>query len=76
MHPVGFEPTHLAALEPESSVYANFTTGAKTARIISYRTVECKGESELQKENSLAELYRANLLYYAAHETADGTEVG
>ena len=28
MHPVGFEPTHLAALEPESSVYANFTTGA------------------------------------------------
>ena len=28
VHPVGFEPTHLAALEPESSVYANFTTGA------------------------------------------------
>ena len=28
MHPVGFEPTHLAALEPESGVYANFTTGA------------------------------------------------
>ena len=28
MHPVGVEPTHLAALEPESSVYANFTTGA------------------------------------------------
>ena len=28
MHPGGFEPTHLAALEPESSVYANFTTGA------------------------------------------------
>ena len=28
MHPVGFEPTHLAAPEPESGVYANFTTGA------------------------------------------------
>ena len=31
MHPVGVEPTHLAALEPESSVYANFTTGATGA---------------------------------------------
>ena len=28
VHPVGFEPTHLAAPEPESGVYANFTTGA------------------------------------------------
>ena len=27
-NPVGVEPTHLAAQEPESCVYANFTTGA------------------------------------------------
>ena len=28
VHLVGLEPTSLAALEPESSVCANFTTGA------------------------------------------------
>ena len=33
MHLVGLEPTSLAALEPESSVCANFTTGA-TGRIV------------------------------------------
>ena len=26
---MGFEPTHLAALEPKSSAYANFATSAK-----------------------------------------------
>ena len=33
VHLVGLEPTSLAALEPESSVCANFTTGA-TGRIV------------------------------------------
>ena len=34
VHPVGFEPTHLAAPEPESGVYANFTTGASGGKYI------------------------------------------
>ena len=34
VHPVGFEPTHLAAPEPESGVYANFTTGASRGKYI------------------------------------------
>ena len=34
VHPVGFEPTHLAVPEPESGVYANFTTGATEAKYI------------------------------------------
>ena len=46
MHPVGFEPTHLAALEPESSVYANFTTGANG--VIRYQIMENKARGFLK----------------------------
>ena len=46
MHLVGLEPTSLAALEPESSVCANFTTGAsrEAARIISKIRAQVNGE--------------------------------
>ena len=43
MHPVGFEPTHLAALEPESSVYANFTTGAAEGKYTKNRSLVSMG---------------------------------
>lgn len=29
MHPMGLEPTCVKTLEPKSSAYANFATGAK-----------------------------------------------
>ena len=43
MHLVGLEPTSLAALEPESSVCANFTTGAQREDSISNNPILAQG---------------------------------
>lgn len=43
MHLVGLEPTSLSALEPESSVCANFTTGAQLEDSISNNPILAQG---------------------------------
>ena len=66
MHPVGFEPTHLAAPEPESGVYANFTTGATW--VIVYHTKPRRARGNFHKNAD-------RLFWRRKYETGEPTGV-